>query len=289
MRSESIDNYHQIADTVLNPGMIGRYLLLTSEGIIRELKPDVIYCQAELASLQCSHATRIANSLKIPLFIFLWENIFSPKGEEQMQILSIAKGIFCGSKDAYNLIPDEFKPKVKIIPQVGIDTKMFRPDPAIEKKYDLVFCGRLDVSKGIVLIEEGCKNLGLRLKIINGVEYKAIPSLLNEGRIFASLPIESATWKEQSGSYAIMEAMSCGLPAITTRCGAIPEYLKDSVLYCIPELDSFKETVKEMLDQDVYDEFVNKAIQKASEYDNEIIAKKLYDNILEFLNGKLKA
>jgi len=269
--------FSTIALPIWNEGNIFEYLLDGVEEVILEIKPDIIYCQAELKSRQARDAMYIAKDNDIPLVIFVWENIFPPNLIDDIDILQYAAKIICGNVDAKHLIPEEFRNKCAVLPQVGIELDYFKPYFNIEKKYDVVFCGRPVAEKGIEIIKKGCEELNCSLKIIQGVEYEKIPKLLCEGRIFVSLPITILTWKEQSGSYANLEAMACGLPVITTRCGAIPEYLGSAARYCEENnLESFLIALKELIfNPELRNKNIDLGLTIARMFSNEIMTERL--------------
>lgn len=261
-----------------NEGDIVLYTLSGLDGLIERFKPDLIYCQAEAWSMQAHAAARIAALREIPFAIFLWENI--KRFEDiNLEALKYANRIVCGNTEAINLLPDELKNKAIWFPQVGVETSIFKPNPKIEKKYDVVYSGRMVSEKGVEIIKAGCNALGLRINFISGIPYSKLPDLLNEGMIFASLPVTTPLWKEQSGSYAIMEAMACGLPVITTRCGAIPEYLNNMVIYC--QESNLKDFIMKLLKlRDCSNEYKQHLSIISREYiqdrfSNDTLAKKL--------------
>ncbi len=279
--------YSQIGLVVYNEENIFDYELIGLVEVVDEFKPDIIYCQAELRSTEAWTASHVAQESNIPFVIFVWENIFAPSTDFELEIIKNANMIICGNSEAKKLIPEVYREKCRILPQVGIELDYFKPYFNIEKKYDVIFCGRPVVEKGIEIIKQGCAELNCSLLIIQGQEYEKIPKLLCEGKIFASLPITTPTWKEQSGSYANLEAMACGLPVITTYCGAIPEYLGiGTVAHCEENnLESFVTVLKSVIfDRELRNQMIDLGLIKAKEYSNENIATKLLEVLKECIS-----
>lgn len=264
---------------VINEGDIFKYCLHGIEEVIHEIKPDIIYCQAELKAFQTLVALNAAMDKNIPFVVFVWENIFPLQSDAANVILHKSKAIICGNQDAKKLLPDKHHDKCYILPQVGVELEYFKPYFNIEKKFDVIFCGRPVAEKGLEIIKQGCNELNCSLNIIHGQDYEKIPKLLCEGKIFASLPITTPEWKEQSGSYANLEAMACGLPVITTRCGAILEYLENSACYCEENnLESFIGTLKKLIfDDRLKNQYIDLGFVTVKKFSNETIAEKLLE------------
>jgi glycosyltransferase involved in cell wall biosynthesis len=73
-------------------------------------------------------------------------------------------------------------------------------------------------------------NLGIRsqVKFLGGLSYSLMPNVHNLADVLCLPSTETKTWEEQFG-YALVEAMACGKPVVSTSTGSIPEIVKDSV------------------------------------------------------------
>lgn len=157
----------------------------------------------------------------------------------------------------------------------GVDTKAFCPGPSTREAFGLddgdfviLFVGWLLPRKGIdflllalreLLHDPSVESRRLKLMMVgSGPGRERVESLLDrlgirEACVFAgSLPygrmrdafrsadcfvlpsIATPTWQEQFGM-ALIEAMACGTPVVTTSSGAIPEIVGDCGLLCQPD------------------------------------------------------
>ncbi len=135
----------------------------------------------------------------------------------------------------------------------GVDTDVFHPAPALPTDPVVVFVGELRPDKGIRAVVAACDRLvgslpGLCLLVVGDgplrewlataaadrpwievrgrVPREDIPDLLRRARVFTIAPEARRLWAEQLG-FAVIEAMSCGLPVVTTNCGALPEVVSE--------------------------------------------------------------
>ena len=129
------------------------------------------------------------------------------------------------------------KEKIVYIPSMYIDLDIFRP-MNLQKKYDLIFIGRLVKNKGLKLFLEAARKLNLKAVIVGDGPLKGksesnitfygwakdpeeIAKLMNQSRV---LVVSSYN---EGGPRVLLEAMACGVPVITTRIGLALDVIND--------------------------------------------------------------
>ncbi|HYA77955.1 MAG TPA: glycosyltransferase family 4 protein [Verrucomicrobiae bacterium] len=65
-----------------------------------------------------------------------------------------------------------------------------------------------------------------KVKLLGSLEYPNMPPIHNLADVFCLPSVPTKTWAEQFG-YAMVEAMACGKPVVSTSTGSIPEVVKD--------------------------------------------------------------
>lgn len=253
-------------------GNFTKYVLLGLKKLIKKIKPDLIYLQAEPWSMMAVYLSRLSKKTKIPLILYSYENLeevykrrerkyFGLSKPLEKYVLKNAKGILAGNNDAKRIIlKNGFKGKIKVLPISGIDEKSFKKFKHSTKKFfDLenkkvvLYLGRMTKEKGIedvlksiptvlrklkniVFLFVGSgdylekakdfvikNNLADHVKFLKDVDYQEVPKIMNAADLFVSPSQKTPYWKEQFG-FAIASALSCGLPVISTKTGAIPEF-----------------------------------------------------------------
>ena len=181
--------------------------------------------------------------------------------------------------------------KIKLIPAIYIDLDIFRP-MNLEKKYDLIFVGRLAKNKGIYLLLEAASKLKIQnsnfkmLVIGNGPLRKKLEVIskklgLKDNIVFhgwAKDSHEVARLLNQSkilvmpsynegGPRVVVEAMACGLPILATPVGIVADIIKDGQLGQLIDWDA------EDIAKKASYFFVKESIQKYSESAIEIATR----------------
>ncbi len=151
-------------------------------------------------------------------------------------IISVSQNI----RDSWRKLYPEFKRKIKVVIKNGIDTDFFRPKK-VKKVYDIIYVGRLIKIKGVEQLLRSQKDSKLKIIIIGdgpekgrlirlsrklkvNAEFKGyiksekLPYFYSKSKIavFPSL-------KREGILTTMLEAMSCGVPFVTTTGGSMDE------------------------------------------------------------------
>lgn len=190
------------------------------------------------------------------------ETIFQKKRIKYF-VLQQADRFICHTDKARQVLVKEGVDTDKIISfRLGVDLGRFKPERRKKEKITLLFVGRLVEEKGILdaykayrflvrdfkeekqipnffICGEGylhdrltkiIREDGLQEKVkLVKADYLTIHKLYQKSDIFILPSKQSKTWEEQYGM-ALIEAMACGLPIVTTNSGAIGELVKDAGL-----------------------------------------------------------
>lgn len=217
-------------------------------------------------SLQTEIFRRLAG-IKCPLVFSVKKNTFIRSNyirdfiKESLFSYFIKKNIhiITASEITLNLYLHHFPIMKKSIHKcihLGVDTESFAPSPDIRKDYLTAgFCGQLRQRKGVMetftafkkynakserkillhflgdgplkdfFIQETLNNSWL--KIFQKVAHKEVPGFLKSCDFFV-FPSRAEPDHQEHDAHAMMEAMSCGLPIITTRSGINPELIDNS-------------------------------------------------------------
>lgn len=206
---------------------------------------------------QCDGASAALNAARMfkkPLIVrmgYMWSTFAKEKfGEHAAQTrtaLDVEKRTFHGA-DRIVVTTDAMRDdilarfprlaeRVRVIPNY-VDVDRFAPDPTAEKRFDVVFLGRLSAQKNVHALFEAVRDQGLTMLAIGQGElgpdldkeygdmngrfvrmdkapHYDLPGLLRQGRVFALPSLYEGHPK------ALIEAMSLGLPVVATDAPGI--------------------------------------------------------------------
>ncbi len=148
-----------------------------------------------------------------------------------------AKLILIGTEYVRDKLPAQCRKNTKVFFDTAVNPDIFSPRPKKSREVTICYTGRIEYHKGIDLLLEACESLFKNYKNVilviagDGAYRKKIPSDNPKIRYVGRLPREKIvsllnqsdiyclpTLTEPGGA-AILEAMSCGLPVVTTNYG----------------------------------------------------------------------
>lgn len=131
--------------------------------------------------------------------------------------------------------------------------------------------------KTLQIIQEAGLVVNQDIYIIEDIDDKQLSLLYACADIFLS------TSKYEGFCLPLLEALACGLPAVVSRAGSLPEIGQNAALYANP--DNPIEFTRLCLDisKTENNRVNNRGIQRAQEFDEEITAKRLLDIIIQSL------
>jgi glycosyltransferase involved in cell wall biosynthesis len=117
-----------------------------------------------------------------------------------------------------------YKEKYFIIPN-SIRTDKFKPGK-IKKENKIVFIGRDMEKKGLKYLKQAIELLGNRYRLVHidgGVTDEQLIKELSSSRVFVMPSIIASDNDSDGIPTAVMEAMACGIPIVSTNIRALPE------------------------------------------------------------------
>ena len=189
----------------------------------------------------------------------------------------------------------KFYPQVKIdvIPN-GVDIEKFCPiSQNAAKKSDvirLITVGRLSITKRVdilidavkILVEQGknvkllivgggflknsLEKLAAQKNLVNFIEFKGIVNSQQMPQLYQNNDLYVSATMQEGMSNAMLEAMACGLPIITTPCEGIDELIKDNGIVVKEEsADAVAKAILELVTNTEKMESMSRAARKHSE------------------------
>ncbi len=166
------------------------------------------------------------------------------------------------------LITEGVDPRKIVVIPYGVDLTRFRPQSNLRglssqgQSPNILTVARLEKEKGMEDLEQVAARLpqynflvagrgsytpqGINIRTTS-VPYSEIHKIYQKSDLFFLPSVSTPTWEEQYGM-ALVEAMACGLPVISTTSGAIPEVVGDAgVLVPEHDVDKMVKTIKILL------------------------------------------
>lgn len=251
------------------PGVTGKiiWIYLTNKLVKKYIsengKPDIIHVHN--AFWAGSVAVNIKKKFKIPFVITEHSSLIHSEyelqktGREAIHIFSEASGIIAVSQSLRNAINNSKLFKIEVIPNI-VDIDFFKPQeqkPINHENIIFLAIGYLNKNKGHELLidafsEVAKKNQNVILNICgDGPEknclLKKIQKLnlgnkiilsghLNKIQVLQNLQTSDClvhTSYLETFGVVLIEAMSCGIPFITTKCGGPEDIIEEGVGYMV--------------------------------------------------------
>jgi glycosyltransferase involved in cell wall biosynthesis len=235
---------------VLMPGRPQRHLYMARcAALIRRLRPQVAFLEAESYSLAASQWSFALHRLGVPFGVQCAENIDRglPAPVHLMRSLVLREAAFVAARsDSAALLARAWgaRGEVELVPH-AVPAWEHVPTSAVERPFTVGYAGRLVESKGLfdlleavralespvelLLIGEGELRSQLEGQPIPGSQVRVIDDLSHAEMAsgYAQLDVlvlpshTTPTWKEQFGR-VIVEALWCGVPVVGSDSGEIP-------------------------------------------------------------------
>ncbi|TSC91540.1 MAG: group 1 glycosyl transferase [Parcubacteria group bacterium Licking1014_17] len=195
--------------------------------------------------------------------------------------------------------------KIVFLNAIYLDLETFKP-LGLEKKYDVIFVGRLADNKGIDLFLDSVRlsgvnavvvgrgpeekkvesfikkyNLGGRIKYAGWVkDSKEVAELINESKILA------VTSFNEGGPRVALEAMACGVPVISTKVGLMKDIVSNGENGWLVGWDAqeIAETIKKAIsDEELLPKMAAECVKTATAYEKKEAIAKFVDGLKQYM------
>lgn len=244
--------------------------------IVVSFGPNLLHVDEEPSSPATLLMALIARKAKLPMVFFSWENLPIKlnwlASVTYTLNLRLANGAIAGTAEAAQVLRSAgFSKPLAVIPQLGIEPTIFKPQPSKDgihglknKVFTIGFVGRITPEKGVwvlmdalvalrhlswqlLLVGEGPlrrswlaeaqkKGIADRVIWVPPVPRQEVARYMNAMEVLVLPSLTTPRWKEQFGR-VLVEAMACGVPVIGSNSGAIPEVVGEGGII-VPEGDA---------------------------------------------------
>jgi glycosyltransferase involved in cell wall biosynthesis len=184
--------------------------------------------------------------------------------------------------------------KIKLIYSMYIDHAVFYPMPNIQKKYDLIFVGRLASNKGLgrllavfktilrklpstsfFILGDGPQAAWLSRAIMGNtsiIHMKRVGSAYDVALLYNRSRVAVCASFAEGGPRYIVEALACGVPAVSVSVGLMRELIidgKNGFLISPWSADAMAEKIISILEGDVgvYGAYRDNAVRSVARFD----------------------
>ncbi|OGJ13165.1 hypothetical protein A3K82_02045 [Candidatus Pacearchaeota archaeon RBG_19FT_COMBO_34_9] len=308
----------------------GESLFLSLKTFSKLLKEDYdLIDNASFVYFNC-YLTKLISIIKKKPLVFTWHQYFGDylkgyfgklKGTIAMLLergsVSLSKNnIAVSSQVKSELEKRKAKGRIDIVYN-GTDTKLAGKVKASQKKYDLIFAGRLNYQKNLKLLVYSANLLkkdfpDLKICIIgSGEEKRKLQDLIHKLRLDKNF-FFAGEIKDKKKVFELMksskifvlpslmegfpltliEANACGLPVIATKTkhNNISEYIKENEngILCLPTPESFSKAISLLLkNKQVREKMSKEGIKKAKDYDWEKITDRQEEYYKRIIQRKI--
>jgi len=252
---------HQVP-VILN-GHFHLHFYPTLGRLMRDLRPDLVHVDEEPYNLATFLAMRQGLGVKAKPLFFTWQNLLRrypwPFSSMEAYNLAHAPGAIAGNHGAEAVLRAKgYLGRVSILPQFGVDPRLFRPKRREGTSAELVvgYVGRMVEEKGVHHLLQALAGLkgAWRLRLVGdgpflprleslatglGVAERVLhepwrsspemPDLYRELDVLVLPSLTRRNWMEQFGR-VLIEAMACEVTVIGSSSGEIPRVIGDAGL-----------------------------------------------------------
>ncbi len=232
---------------------------------LKKIRPDLIHVEQGAGALSYFQAIISAKlaGIKPKFCFFTWVNWHHTSPGRLRMLwqwverfnLKNSHGAVAGNHDAQKILVQQgLKNPVVVLPQLGINTSIFRPAQHENLHPSIMYVGRIVEEKGVLLLfkafvklhkvfpqwkllfigsgplEKKLIDLTITAGMLDCIEFKppvahaTIATLLQQASILVLPSYDTAEWREQFG-HVLIEAMACKVPVLGSSAGEIPHVI----------------------------------------------------------------